>query len=207
VDLDVTVVTGTYGALSWEHLANTRAGASVPAGVPWIHEHGETLHDARNSALEQVQTAHVVFLDADDELEPGYLRAMAAGSADLRAPAVRYVTPRGRGRAPYVPRVAGHTHDCTAACLKHGNWIVIGAWAPTELVRSIGGFRDFAWSEDWDLWLRCALAGATIEPLPSAIYRAHVRADSRNRAPDRAARLAAHHAIYAANFSELCETT
>jgi hypothetical protein len=44
-------------------------------------------------------------------------------------------------------------------------------------------------------------AGASVEALPAAIYRAHVRDDSRNRAPDREARLAAHRAIAVANGS------
>ncbi len=202
MDLDVSVATGTYGDAAWEELAAARAGASVPPGVAWIHVHGEALHDARNAALEQVRTDHVVFLDADDELEPGFLDAMATGTADLRAPAVRYVKPSGRAHAPYVPRVAGHTHDCTADCLHDGNWLVIGTCARTQLLRDAGGFRDFPWSEDWDLWLRCWRAGATVEAIPTAVYRAHVRPDSRNRAPDRAARLAAHHAIYAANYPD-----
>jgi hypothetical protein len=68
------------------------------------------------------------------------------------------------------------------------------------MIRDVGGWRDFAWSEDWDVWLRCWLAGATVEAVPAAVYRAHVRPDSRNRAPAREARLAAHQAIVAANF-------
>jgi hypothetical protein len=42
-------------------------------------------------------------------------------------------------------------------------------------------------------------AGATIEPIYGAVYRAHVRPDSRNRAPSREAKLAAHQAIARAN--------
>jgi hypothetical protein len=43
------------------------------------------------------------------------------------------------------------------------------------------------------------LAGATFEAIPAAIYRAHVRRDSRNRGASQAAKLTAHRAIAAAN--------
>jgi glycosyltransferase involved in cell wall biosynthesis len=195
--VEVTVVIGTYGEQHWADLAEQRARPSA-GDAPVIHVHHETLHEARNAGLALVDTPHVVFLDADDELEPGYLDAMATGTADLRAPAVRYMHGR-HARNPYVPTVAGHRHPCTAECLPYGNWLVIGTLAPTQLVRHVGGFRDFTWSEDWDLWVRCWHAGATIEAIPSAVYRAHVRPDSRNRAPARAAKLAAHQAIATAN--------
>lgn len=199
VSLDATVVVATFGDEIWQRLAHERAIPSAEAlGVPVIPVHGETLHGARNEGLELVTTEQVVFLDADDELEPGYLEAMATGSADLRAPAVRYVRTTDAS-SPRVPRVAGHTHACVADCLTWGNWLVVGSLAPAALLRKIGGWRDFAWSEDYDLWVRCWQAGATIEAIPRAIYRAHVRADSRNRAPNHAARLAAHRAIATAN--------
>lgn len=197
--MDVTVAVATFGHASWRRLAETRAIPSAWAqDVPVVHVHGDSLHGARNAVLDRVTTGSVVFLDADDELEPGYLQAMADGTADVRAPAVRYVR-SGRAAAPAIPRVAGHSHACVADCLTWGNWLVVGSMAPTELVRKVGGWRDFAWSEDWDVWVRCWMAGATIEAIPQAVYRAHVRPDSRNRAPNHAAKLEAHRAIARAN--------
>ncbi len=198
--MDVTIAVATFGDSAWIDLANRRAIPSANRfGVPVIHAHRDTLHDARNAAVEMVETEWVVHLDADDELEDGYLDHLASGTADLRAPAVRYVKD-GRFPSPYVPKVAGHTHACTSECLPDGNWLVVGTLVRAQLVRDVGGWRDFTWSEDWDLWVRCWLAGSTIEAIPDAVYRAHVRADSRNRAPDRDAKVAAHRAIYEANF-------
>lgn len=194
--MDVTVVVATYGDQSWADLAQRRAIPSAQAKV--IHEHGANLHDARNAGLWMVDTEWVCFLDADDELEPGYFDAMASGTADVRAPAVRYVR-RNRPARPSVPRVAGHQHHCEADCLRDGNWLVVGSLVRAEQARWVGGFRDFEWSEDWDLWVRLWQAGATFEAIPAAIYRAHVRPDSRNRAPDRAVKLAQHQAIARAN--------
>lgn len=194
---DVTVAIGTYGDPSWATLAAQRAIPSARTqGVPVVHVHAASLHEARNSAIDQVQTEHVIVLDADDELEPGYVNAMALGTADVRAPRVRYVRPGGTAAGPVMLRVSGHQHpQCGGECLAYGNWIVIGAMVRTDLYRKIGGFEPWPLYEDWAAFARMWQAGATFEAIPRAIYRAHVRRDSRNRAPDRAAKLAAHRAI------------
>lgn len=200
--MDVTVVVASYGSRDWLDLAAGRAAPSAFAeSVPVVVVHGLTLHGARNAGLVQVETEHVVFVDADDELEPGYVEAMAAGSCDLRAPAVRYVR-KGQAQAPYVPRVAGHHHDCSAECMEAGNWCVVGTCVRTELLRAVGGWRDETLFEDWSAWARCVRAGGSLEAVPAAIYRAHVRPDSRNRAPDRAAREAAHWEIHRSVWPE-----
>lgn len=194
--MEVTVCTGTFGGSAWGELANGRARASIPADVPWVHTHAGDLTQARNIALERVETEWVIYLDADDELEPGYVEAMEGGSADLRAPSVRYVQD-GRSSRPRIPKVAGHHHACTGDCLPEGNWLVIGTAVRADLLREVGGWRDFPWSEDWSSWLRCWLAGATVEAVPDAVYRAYVRPDSRNRGgATQAEKIAAHKAIY-----------
>jgi cellulose synthase/poly-beta-1,6-N-acetylglucosamine synthase-like glycosyltransferase len=178
--LDVTIAVGTYGSDDWHDLAKERAIPSAEAqGVPVVHVHGGTLAEARNAALEQVETEFVIHLDADDELTPGYIDAMSTGTADLRAPAIRQVR-AGRVGRPFMPQVWKHKHACSAECLRAGNWIVIGACVRTELVRDVGGWEEWGWSEDWALWARCWKAGATIEAIPGAVYRAHVRPASRN---------------------------
>jgi hypothetical protein len=68
------------------------------------------------------------------------------------------------------------------------------------MLRDVGGWRDWPFYEDWDLFLRCWRAGASVEAIPEAVYIAHVRFDSRNRAPSSAEKAAVHNAIYAANF-------
>jgi hypothetical protein len=197
--VDVSVVV-PYTDEVWRGLAYRRAVPSAKAlGLNVIDGYGPTLHEARNNGLAAVQTEWVVHLDADDELEAGYVEAMTSGTADVRAAAVRYIHSGRRAEEPRMPTVAGHRHTCVAECLPYGNWLVVGAAVRTALVRQVGGWRDFPWSEDWDLWLRCHLAGATFEPIHGAIYRAHVRANSRNRNQSRAARLDAHRAIATAN--------
>lgn len=199
MDVNTTVAVCTHGEDRWVEMAQ-RAILSAHAQAPTFHVHlpDGTLAEARNRALSEVDTEWIVFLDGDDELEPGYVDALAAGSADLRSPSVRYV--RGaHEQPPYVPRVAGHNHACTAECIASGdgNWLVIGTYARTQLLRDVGGFREWPCYEDFDLWMRACRAGATVETIPAAVYRAHVDPRSRNRSPDIHFRNQVHHDIVA----------
>lgn len=194
----VTVCCGTFGGHEWIDLARQRALPSARLQCDRvIHVHARTLAEARNLALAETDTEFVIFLDADDELAPGYIETLLAGSADIRVPSVSYVA-GGIPRKPYVPKVAGHDHQCEAACLEAGNYAVIGSLARTERVRAAGGFGEEAVYEDWALWLRMYRAGATVETIPAATYIAHVRPDSRNRAPSMEAKNRVHREIVAA---------
>lgn len=197
--MDVTVAVGTFGSQTWAELARKRAIPSAAGQAPIVHQHGSNLAAARNACLAEIETEWVVHLDADDELEPGYIEALAGGKTDLRAPAVRYVR-QGLVEKPAIPRVAGHEHECTGECLSAGNWLVIGTALRAELLRSVGGWKDWPVYEDWDVFLRCYLAGATVAAVPQAIYRAHARARSRNRAPAMEVKNRVHREIAAANF-------
>lgn len=196
--MDVTIVVATFGTADWVDLAHRRAIPSAEAqGVRVIHRHGSTLAQARNEGLKLVDSEFVVFLDADDELEVGYCEAMMRAGADLRAPLVRYVR-RGIPRGAAFPRVAGHEHLCDAECLRDGNWLVVGTAVRAQLVRDVGGWEEWPLYEDWALWLRCWAAGASVEGVGDAIYRAHARPDSRNRTPDIAFKNRTHRQIVSA---------
>ena len=185
---DATVAIGTYGSDGWIQLAQERAVPSVLAlNLPVVHVHADTLAEARNRALDQVATEWTIFLDADDELEGGFAvyaaqAAAAHPDATVLVPQVRYLHPDGAPGVAHWPRVAGHTdHEyCTVECLPYGNWIVVGAPVRTELARQVG-WQEWSWSEDWAYWLGCYKRGAVFTRADHAVYRAHVRADSRNQ--------------------------
>lgn len=201
MDFDVTIAVATYGTPDWVNLAHKCAIPSAEAqGVPVVHRHGRTLANARTEALGLVQSEWVIYLDADDELAEGYVAEMAKGTADVRVPVACYV--QGERERFWQPRVFGHEHDCEAGCLVDGNWCLIGSAVRTELSER-AGWTDYEWSEDWAHWIRCWKLGASFELLPRAIYRAHVRMDSRNRGATRAAKQAAHETIHRAEFPEL----
>jgi hypothetical protein len=145
----------------------------------------------RNACVQLVNTEWIIHLDADDELTPDYVDRMGEGSGDVRVPAVSWIMTGHKIRArivdrvfaPKVPNVWGHTHQyCERECLREGNYVPIGAMARVEFLRQAGGWRQWPIYEDFDLWQRVAFkTPAKFETIPKAVYRAHVRADSRNR--------------------------
>jgi glycosyltransferase involved in cell wall biosynthesis len=222
-DLDaVTVVVPTTGP-TWGKLAQRAVESATSQGVTVIETLAPTLQAARNEGLARVRTPFVVHLDADDVLTPTYFEQMidslnkafttravlrAIDCTDLViAPLVSYVRPGRNPDAPYstagrspaaMPRVPGHDHECFAECLPYGNWLVVGALAGAALLRRVGGWRDFPVYEDWDLWLRCYLNGATFAR-SEAVYEATVSPGSRNRSAGRDLRERTHHDILRAN--------
>jgi glycosyltransferase involved in cell wall biosynthesis len=190
--LNWSCLIATHGDDAWSELAWTRAYPSAESqGFDEViveHHPEATLAQARNRALASADCDFVVFVDADDELEAGYLDAVkrevasgktlsVMGGSDipidtvLLAPAVRYVHARGvsdaripnRGRWPQL-------NEC-----------VIGTAAPRRLLLELGGFEEWNAWEDWALWLKCVAAGARLVHVDDAVYRAHVSANGRNR--------------------------
>ena len=175
--MDVTIVVSTFGDEKWEKLAEERALPSARSfGVPVIYNHGETLHDTRNQGLSQVETEYVCHLDADDELDSLFFEHISKYEGDVRVPSIQYFPNK-----PVMPRLFGHPHRCGGVCLLQGNWIVVGAVARTQLLKEVGGWKDYPVYEDFDLWQRCWASGAIITPVPEAVYVAHSTAAGRNR--------------------------
>jgi glycosyltransferase involved in cell wall biosynthesis len=205
VDLsDFTICIGTFGGSEWVQLAHERAVPSAEAqGVPVIHRHAPTLARARNECVALADSEFVIHLDADDELEPGYVEAMTASSGDVRVPRVscyRDGAPIAGGVfMPFINRRHRRMHECEADCLQFGSWIVVGAAVRKRLVEEVGGWNEWEVYEDFDLWQRCWLAGAAIIPTPDAIYRQHLRDGSRNHTLSPEAMQAVHDEIEKAN--------
>lgn len=172
--MTVSIVIPTFGDLGvWAPLAErARVSAenqTVASEVLCVH--GDTLAQARNRGAARAAGEWLVFLDADDELDAGYVEAMRMGEADLRQPATL--------------GVVGGVEDDEAVViptrpLVDANFLVIGTMVPKDLFLHVGGFLEEEVLEDWSLFLRCWLEGATIEAIPEAIYRVHVRPTSRN---------------------------
>ncbi len=170
--MDVTICISTFGDESWKNLAMTRAlPSALGQASEIVHTHAETLHEARNRGADKATGERLIFLDADDELAPGYVDAILAASGDLRAPAVSWVT----DHSATAPRTLADRKIETM------NPCVIGTAIRRELFLDLGGFKDWPAYEDWCLYLRATRSGAVIEHVPDAVYRAWVTPHSRNQ--------------------------
>ena len=169
----VAVIVATFGDVEWERRAGRAvdsADAQHPAELIAYHDRTGTLASARNAAAQLARSEWLCFLDADDELEPGYLDTLEHGSGDLRAPAVRYVCGSYVGKPEVLDRRDIHRY----------NPCVIGTLIRRDLFAEAGGFwHERAW-EDWSLFRRAHLLGAQVVHHPAAIYRAHVDPLGRN---------------------------
>lgn len=166
------------------------------------HQPEGTVATSRNEGAERAQGRFLCFLDADDELAPGYVAAMneamswydeARAEKYLWTPAVEYV----RGRRRQEPKIWDEVD------LKDGNWLVIGTLIARDLFLRIGGFKEWPMYEDWCLWQRADRAFAEVQRVPDAVYVAHVSANTRNRGASRRTMLSVHEAIRRENWPEL----
>ena len=180
-----SIVIASHGHERWKNLARRRAWPSAEnqgAEVLVEHDPDGTRAEVRNRLTEQAKGDWIITLDADDELDPGYVTAMEDafrhavppvenwGRQLLLTPAISFVRNGRRERPKFMPEV-----DLTEA-----NWMVVGTAVPRSLLLEVGGWRTFTGSgvlnqwDDWDLWMRCVQAGAGIVKVPDAVYVAHV---------------------------------
>jgi GT2 family glycosyltransferase len=174
----VDVVIATFGNQElWTKLAE-RAVESVQwqSARPkeLIQVHAPNLYSGRNWGGLKSDADWVIFLDADDELDPYFVERMLAGQGDIRQPSTLGVVDGVEDDYPVlIPPHGGG--------FMVGNHLVIGCMLRRALWEEVGGFRDLPCLEDWDLFIRMRLAGAELGSCPQAIYRVHVRSDSRNQ--------------------------
>jgi GT2 family glycosyltransferase len=179
--VDITVIIATYGAAAWEKQAQ-RAAASV-GEVPVVSVHYDTdalpLGEIRNLAVQDAEDAGhakgwLCFLDGDDTLAPGYMDAMRSVEPGtpwrLLAPALSF---NGQPPVLFDGREIEHINPC-----------VIGTLIHRTVFDAVGGFWDERAWEDWSLFRRAWLIGATVEHVPNAVYCADSNPDGRNSIVD-----------------------
>lgn len=181
----VSVLISSFGALKFERLGRRRAYLSVADQgfyeVILKYEPEMNLAEVRNAAAKEASGDYLVFLDADDQLAPGFADAMHKAIAvlvpgdHLLTPAIQY----GSGRKFSTPRFWPEID------IRTGNWMVIGTLVPRRLFESVGGWVEYELYEDWAMWAKCVEAGASIVKVPEAMYMAEVSAGSRNRGKPR----------------------
>lgn len=179
----ISVCITTYGEDAWHELAWSRAYPSViDQGADEVlvkHWDDLAIGPARNATAADAVGDFLIFLDADDELETGYVEAMrdAIGECShplqmLYQPAVRYIRKGQMANPILIPQKD----------LRIDNYLVVGTMVSRSLFTDVGGFEDLKHGyEDWSCWAKCWKAGATITQVPHAIYNAHINPHSKHR--------------------------
>lgn len=130
---------------------------------------------ALNRLLAETQSEVVARMDADDVTLPGRFRRQAAaldrGAELVFASFQRFGAGVGLARPPapvtYGPEAARHA--LLLYCFAHST-----LYARRASLEDVGGYRAHVATEDYDLWLRAAAAGARIVRLgvPAILLRA-----------------------------------
>lgn len=145
------------------------AGALLGPRVRLIPQDNKGLAGARNTGWREARAPRVCFLDADDAVAPTHAARLldAIGDADAVACGHEMVGPT---LGPLHWRVPALASDSSLSRLIEGNRTPVGAVVvDTEKLRvRLGREPRFDESlpvvEDWDLWLRLALADAAWAP-------------------------------------------
>jgi glycosyltransferase involved in cell wall biosynthesis len=174
----------SYGSAWWKQAGDERALPSARAQGDYeiirIHrdDPNTNLCSLRNQAVVQATSDHVVVLDADDELEPGYVDAMLAASGDIRYPKIRVLSEPNETPLP-AP------YEIDARPIWEGNYVIVGAMMRRDMFLNLGGYDpELEYAEDWDFYIRAFFAGASFQFVAHATYRQNWRLNSRNQNPD-----------------------
>lgn len=175
----ISVIIPTFGNFEkWNPLAQ-RAVQSVmnqTVEAEIVRIHGTTLAGARNEGAEKAKNGWLVFLDADDELDPKYIEAMEnviwAKDGQIFQPSTVEFNDEGQVGEPGMIQ----TYP-----LLQRNYLIIGSMVSKMVFQKTDGFDpSLPCLEDWDFWLQCERAGAEVAQCPEAIYRIHYSENSRN---------------------------
>lgn len=138
------------------------------AGTHVVHQANTGLGLARMAGVRATLAPFVLPLDADDELAPGAVRALADALDADHGLAAAWGWYQRFGDQTTVQQTAPtldawqltHQNDLPATAMFRRTWLLeAGGW------RLKGGY------EDWDLWLSLAERGARGRGLPRVIYR------------------------------------
>lgn len=141
---------------------------------------------ARNLAMAAARGAHFAFLDSDDLWLPRFLEEQAAVFASH--PNTGLVTGVGyflggpfAGRPTRPAGEASRVLSLTELIEDECSVFIMTVFR-REVFETIGGFDETQWtSEDYDFWLRAALAGFVFRRNPRPLGHYRVRGDSLSR--------------------------
>lgn len=138
---------------------------------------------ARNTGIDLARFDRLLFLDADDWIDPAHLAKFARvldADPSLAGAYCGYAYVVTDGTHTDVP-VWHSIHDLFASFAQTCAWAIHCCVVRRSLVREVGCFRtDLPTGEDWDLWQRIARTGAQFRAIPEILsyYRVRPRSAS-----------------------------
>jgi glycosyltransferase involved in cell wall biosynthesis len=169
--------------------------------VRYVRQPNQRQAVAKNTALSLARGRYVQFLDADDLVEPLKLERQvefleANPEADIVYGGVRFFhTERPEERlhsmfgenVPWMPEVSGRGREVLLHLLRINIMVINSPLVRREVIDDVGPFDAVLPPvEDWDYWIRCALAGKRFEfrdfEGTLALVRAHAASTSRQPA-------------------------
>jgi teichuronic acid biosynthesis glycosyltransferase TuaG len=170
-------------------VAIVERAAAEDGRIRLLHQSHAGPSAARSLAMSQANGRFFAFLDSDDTWDPGFLQAQLAVFS--RHPETALVTGNGYFfGGPFDGHPVGPAGDDSyelpiTQIVEDERVIFIMTVFRREVFETIGGMDESQWtSEDYDFWLRAALAGFVFRRNPRPLARYRVRGDSlsRNRA-------------------------
>ncbi|CAN7220886.1 glycosyltransferase [Phenylobacterium sp. LjRoot225] len=134
---------------------------------------------ARNAGLSEARADWVLFLDADDRLDPSHLAHQLDAQtrhpqADVICGDWRLARPQGLG--PVQPPI--DLAEVFGVAARRPPFVIHAALTRRSRLQQCGGFDEgLASAEDWDLWQRIGRTGANFAPART-VARYSFRADS-----------------------------
>jgi glycosyltransferase involved in cell wall biosynthesis len=153
----------------------------IPALTVVDASHKRGAAHARNVGAEVAQGTFLLFCDADDEMGPGYLRAMSTALEQSELVAARYDYERLNSSWLAAARPGGQSGEpmggfCHPTLPYAGGG---GLGVQKGLHDAVGGFdttlRAAAGQEDTDYCIRIQLAGARLRYAPDAVMHVRVK--------------------------------
>jgi glycosyltransferase involved in cell wall biosynthesis len=181
IESRISVITSTFGSDTWRQrgsdLMHEIEATQQFKPLEVIHVHDKKLHLARNKGAEQARGSWLLFVDADDSIDSGFVEAMEHAIEEyddryLIRPAITVSNEPERG-----------PHVLVEKDIFFQNFMIIGTLVSKKMFLKSGGFKDLPLYEDWDLWIRCKTHGARYAACEDAIYHINIRPDSRNNQP------------------------
>jgi glycosyltransferase involved in cell wall biosynthesis len=176
-----------------EHLART------DARIKFVRLQNRRQAAARNNGLTHISGKYVQFLDADDLIEPyKFERQVEYLDSHMDVDIVYgdtrfFLTERPDEllysmyeNKPWQPKLCGRGSGMLLPLVRHNSVIVCAPLTRRALVDRVGQFdEELPPLEDWQFWIRCALAGANFQFVDFAgtlsLVRSHQSSSSKDR--------------------------